>query len=56
VNRSWGARTAESASRPDRRRNHERGDHLEAVAQRLDLVKRQIGEANDRIDHLTETR
>jgi hypothetical protein len=28
--------------------------HLEAVAQRLDLVNRQIGEANDRIDHLTE--
>ena len=28
--------------------------HLEAIAQRLDLVNRQIGEANDRIDHLTE--
>ena len=28
--------------------------HLEAVARRLDLVNRQIGEANDRIDHLTE--
>ena len=28
--------------------------HLEAVGQRLDLVNRQIGEANDRIDHLTE--